>query len=415
MQTLKQAYGNWVAGDRFWDREEDIALFVDRITSGANLLLVAQRRMGKTSLMREVSRRLEDRYLCLFVDLQKCKGAPDAVVELSLALVPHQRVWERVKEVFGNVLACVVGAIERVEVGEIGVTLRAGLTAGDWVRKGDQLLSILASAGKPVLLLFDEVPILVNRILKAEANAISADRRAAADEFLSWLRENSLRHQGRVQMVLSGSIGLAPILRQANLSTVLNSFSAFELRAWDGDTAKGCLQALGAEYGLRFEKGAEEKAVGHLGCCIPHHVQMYFTHLHDRCRRTRKTTISAADVDEVYATEMLSVRGHVELSHYEERLKLVLGEGAFTLAAEMLTEAAVTGHLGREGLERLLGEYSFPDRTTREAQEEVLLVLEHDGYLEPGPDGYSFVSRLVRDWWRARHGQLYTPVLRREG
>ena len=76
VDRLKQACGNWVDGDRFWDRDDDIGLVTERLRDGANILLVAQRRMGKTSLMREIGRRLNDDYVVLFVDLQKSLSAP---------------------------------------------------------------------------------------------------------------------------------------------------------------------------------------------------------------------------------------------------------------------------------------------------------------------------------------------------
>ncbi len=82
-RKLKQAYGNWVEGDRFWDRESDTKLLIDKLDEGAHILLVAQRRMGKTSIMKEIKRQLNGRYTCLFVDLQKASFAEDAIVEIS--------------------------------------------------------------------------------------------------------------------------------------------------------------------------------------------------------------------------------------------------------------------------------------------------------------------------------------------
>ena len=75
--TLKMAHGNWVSGDRFWGREIDLELFISWIDAGAHQQLTAQRRMGKTSLMHETARCLQDRYQCLFVDLQKASAPPD--------------------------------------------------------------------------------------------------------------------------------------------------------------------------------------------------------------------------------------------------------------------------------------------------------------------------------------------------
>jgi len=86
MDTLKQAHGNWVTGDRFWNRNEETELFERHIRDGAHLLIVAQRRMGKTSLMKEAARRLQDEYHCVFVDFQNSSNAKDAISELAVVL-----------------------------------------------------------------------------------------------------------------------------------------------------------------------------------------------------------------------------------------------------------------------------------------------------------------------------------------
>ena len=122
---------------------------------------------------------------------------------------------------------------------------------------------------------------------------------------------------------------------------------------------------------------------------------------------------SEADVDEVYEKEMLSTRGHAELTHYEDRLKLVVDPDAFPFALEILTEAAVTGCLTRDALAALEKYYSFAERTTTEVQQEILRVLEHDGYLTLRNNGYVFVSKLLRDWWKARYSFRYVPVSER--
>ncbi len=413
MDKLTNVHGGWVVADRFWDREPELQSLIERLDEGAHILLVAQRRMGKTSLMREVAERLAERYICLFVDLQKARSAPDAVVELSVATYPHKNIWGKTKQAFANVLGRAVETVEKVEVAELGIALRPGVTGGDWGKRADELMAILAGSEKPVLLLLDEVPILVNRMLKGDDFAVTAERRATADEFMSWLRKTSIEYQGRIRMVVSGSIGFEPILRQAGLSATINNFTPFELKPWDSATAEGCLLALANEYGLEFEDGVASRMVRHLGCCIPHHVQMFFSHVRDHCRRKGVAKCTAKDAGEVYKKEMLGVRGHAELTHYEERLKQVLGEEACALALEMLTEAAVEKRMTPEAYRAFEKEYSFEGRSTAKMQEEILWVLEHDGYLKPGRKGYVFVSKLLRDWWKARHGFGYVPVLKR--
>jgi len=412
-ERLKQAVGNVVTGDRFWDRETDLELLTNKIDEGANILLVAQRRIGKTSVLAELHERLREQYTCLFVDLQGARSSPHAIADLSLAIHKQRSLWEKTKVLFRNVLEGLGDTVETIDAGEFGVTLRAGLAAGNWMNKGDQIFKILADAEKPVLLMLDEVPIMVNHMLKGDDFKITSEGRSRVDEFMSWLRKNTIEHQGKVRTIISGSIGLEPILRQARLSATINHFLPFELKPWDDGTAKGCINALANEYGVSLEDSVLQEMVERLGCCIPHHVQMFFSHIHDRCERKGKVECSVQDVGEVYGKEMLGVRGHAELTHYEERLEMVLGKELFTLAVDMLTEAAVTGCLTKEAIAALQKEYTLEEVDIIEAQKEVIRVLEHDGYIEQTENGYVFVSKLLRDWWKNRHKSFFTPVMER--
>jgi hypothetical protein len=257
------------------------------------------------------------------------------------------------------------------------------------------------------------VPILVNYLIKGENGKITSEGRRRADQFMSWLRKNSIEHQGKIRIIISGSIGLEPVLRQAGLSATVNNFLPFELKAWDENIAKECLTALANEYGIKFEDGATGKIVEKLGSCIPHHVQMFFGHIYDKCKRRNNMVCTIMDVEEVYNSEMLGVRGHVELTHYEERLERVLGKELSQFAFDMLTEAAVVGVLSIEAIAAFQKEYTQSVTNVVEAQREILQVLEHDGYLKKNNDEFIFVSKLIRDWWKNRFKAFFTPVLKR--
>ena len=409
MAKLKSSQGRVVAGDTFWGRETDIAILKKRLEEGGHVLLVAQRRMGKTSLMAELERQLRDQYICLFVDLEDACNASDAIASLSSKCKPFEGVWERAKGVFSNI----AGNIEEVQIGEVKATIRGGLSKANWKEKGDQLLDILASEDRKVILMLDEVPILVNRMLKGHDYKITPERRGEVDEFMSWLRKTSIEHEGRISFVISGSIGLEPVLRQAGLSATINHILPYELRPWDDETTNGCLEALANEYEITFEDGATAAIAEKLGCCIPHHVQMFFVHIHEMCIREESTRCTIEDVKNVYDTYMLGTRGHAELTHYEERLRLVVGLEKFSLAIEMLTEAAVVGHLSKEAIGLLGKEYTFEDCSTTEVQKELIWIMEHDGYLVQNKKGYVFQSNLLRDWWKRGHKDFYVAVHKR--
>lgn len=412
--TLKLGHGSPVTGDHFWDREAELNELARYLDDGAHLSLLAPRRTGKSSLMIEASRRISDRFLCLYVDFQQSRSAADAVTELSAATRPIESLWRKTMTIFSSLFHSAANSIESLQIEELKVTLRSGLTGGDWQPKGDLLFRILAEADKPVVLFLDEVPVLVNRLLKGDDYRITPERRRQADEFLSWLRANSLRHRGKVRLVIAGSIGLEPVLHQAGLSATMNHLTPFELHPWDRETAIGCLAALSAEYRLVLKLEAVEEMLDRLGLFIPQHVEMYFDHLLRHCHKRHLNEVTRETAIEVYEHSMLNIRGHVELSHLEERLKSVLGPDLQPLALSLLTEAAVVGRLTPESSKFLARDHLPDSDRPEDALREILEILEHDGYLRPGPErSYVFQSKLICDWWKRRFGHTYTPVSKR--
>ncbi len=410
---LRKGGSNWVEGDRFFDREAELEALEERVRDGTHTLLTAQRRMGKTSLVRELLRRLAEtgEFETVFVDLEGAMDPADAVAEIGVQARPLRGAWDRIKDGFANLLQDVGDRFEELAVADIKVKLRAGIDAGNWPQRGDAVLGALASSDRPVVLALDELPILVNRLLKDDTGVITPQGRRAAEEFLSWLRRNGQTHRGRISMILSGSVGLEPVLEEAGLSAHANIYSAYDLKPWSEETAAYCLTALGETYGIGLPPEIAEDICRRLRCCIPHHVQMFFDKLHDHLRRAGRRDATLEDLEWVYLHEMLSVRGQVDLQHYEGRLETVLGRAGYPIALEILTRTAVDGRLDDEAV----GSYSayFPGRSENGAPSvgHILHVLEHDGYLERRDGGYRFVSGLLEDWWRDRYGRNFVPAV----
>ncbi|WP_437670326.1 ATP-binding protein [Sorangium sp. So ce131] len=414
---LVREVGNWVSGDRFWDREQEVWNLKELLDEGANVLIAAPRRVGKTSLMRKLCEELEKgNYRCLFLDLQRSQSGEDAIVELGVATRPHQTLWDRAKELVRDKAE----QIESLGTDELKLTFREHLKQ-NWQAKGERLFDALASAELPVVIFMDELPILVNRLLKADEYTITPERKRLTDEFMSFLRAQTIKHRSKIRLVVAGSIGLEPVLRQAGLSATVNTFTPFELRPWDGETAMGCLEALANNYSVALLEGAAQRMVEMLGSCIPHHVQMFFNHVYNDTKRRAQQEVSVDDVERVYKHSMLSTRGHAELSHMEERLKLVLGEKDLPLTLDLLTEAAVVGIL-TPAAELVLAkdnaavaEPGAPREKPQDVLRRVMDVLKHDGYLVDNDAGaFVFASRLLRDWWKGRFASQFIPAAARE-
>ena len=56
---MRSSTGRWVSGEDFFDREGELDLLESRVSDGNHMVMTGQRRMGKTGILRELGRRLE--------------------------------------------------------------------------------------------------------------------------------------------------------------------------------------------------------------------------------------------------------------------------------------------------------------------------------------------------------------------
>ena len=403
---MRSSTGRWVSGGDFFDREHELQILETRVRERNHILLTGQRRMGKTSVLRELGRRLEgDGWVFLFTDVEGAISAEDAIAAIAEAVHPVRSISSRLAT---GMQRWIGDNIEEVSASEFRVKIRAGLDAGSWRRHGEQLLRDCAAHDQPVLLIIDELPIFLKRMYHHDGNA----RRV--EEFLSWLR-GVLQAFGDDSPVLivSGSIGLGPLVNRLGIPDRINHLDPFRLGPWDRETSVECFRCLAESHGLRIEDGVAKAVYTALGVGIPHHVQSFFARLRDFAMMQGRDRLTVEDVGEVYHHALLGPSGQNDLVHYEARLKEGLEDESYSIAMEILAEAAIqdvfTEH-ARRCLERLysaLGD-DAPGRIA-----DVLEILVHDGYLEEGNDGYHFPSRLLKDWWSARFRDHHTPLVNR--
>ena len=402
---MKSATGRWVSDDDFFGREDELRVLETQVLEGNHVLLTGQRRMGKTSVVQELGRRLRDKgWIFLFTDVEGARCPEDAIAEIAKAAHSVRPIVSRIATMgrrFGD-------RVEEVSALDFGIKIRAGLDAGSWRRFGEQLLSECAAQDQRVLLAIDELPIFLKRMLRDDRDA----RRV--DEFLSWLR-GALQTLGARSpvLVVSGSIGLEPLVRRLGMTDRVNYLFPFRLGPWGRDRSVQCFDRLAESVNLEVEAGVAEAVHERLGIGIPHHVQSFFAHLRTATKMRGRDRVTLADVDEVYRTVLLGPLGQMDLTHYETRLEDGLEDASHRMAMEILAEAATLGTFtsnARRCLERLYAELT-DDAPAHVA--DALDVLVHDGYLEPGDSGHRFVSHLLRDWWSERFRDRYIPLERR--
>ncbi len=269
---MKSSTGRWVSGENFFDRETELQILKSRILDYNHVLLTGQRRMGKTSVARELGRLLEkDGWIFLFTDVEDATSPEDAIASMAGAVHAvrpiAKRIASKMKHLFNE-------NVEELSAYEFRMKFRAGVGEGNWRRYGEELLEDCAIHPQPVLLVIDELPIYLKRMLRYD------NGRQRVDEFLSWLRSVLQRLMGKsLAVLISGSIGLQPLAQQLGIPDRINYLYTYRSGPWSRNDSILCFQQLAQSYQIPVEEGVAEAVYNELGVGIPHHVQFFFARL----------------------------------------------------------------------------------------------------------------------------------------
>ncbi|MDE0222801.1 MAG: hypothetical protein OXJ90_26275 [Spirochaetaceae bacterium] len=223
-----------------------------------------------------------------------------------------------------------------VDFGVLRVELKQAI-GNDWDRVAAQFqarLTSLPESGGKLLIILDELPILISRILRA------GDRKHDADLLLArlrqWRQAPSLR--GRVHTLVGGSIGLEGILRRAGLSVSINDLVPFRLDPWEPGTSTAFLNELGLDVDFRLDGESIARILGLLMEPVPYHVQLFYSKLRDVCGGD-SSRVSPVTIDRCFAERLAGESGTAHLDHYATRLETALDEQEHEMARAILDHA----------------------------------------------------------------------------
>ena len=400
---MRPTIGAWASGDNVFDREKELKLLEERIANGDHILLTGQRRMGKTTLARAIGERLTAKgWVALFIDIEDATSPEDVVAAIAAEAERVKGISEPFVQKMGRWL--------RTNVQEVGgrkfrLAIRSALDTGTWRRHGDQIIKACAEYEHPVLIVLDEVPIFLVKLLKRKDGA---DR---AEEFLSWLRKlRQNRSNGSPTFLLTGSIGLAPLVGRLGIPDRINDLYGFRLAPWDRDTTIACINQLSRDNNLPMDADVPSAVYEALGIGVPHFVQSFFIRLEVFVSKTNKSCVTLEDVATVYRTEVLGASGQGDLLHYETRLQQGLDKDCFKIAKQVLAEAATQGVFSSAARHSLAQRHAKVQKDVQRHITETLAVLEHDGYLEKTNQGHRIPFRLLEDWLASHYGDRHVPL-----
>lgn len=387
---MRNMTGPPVTGEDLYGRRDDIERLWTRLGRGEHLLMLAPRRVGKTSLMLELARDPRAGWDVVYTNVEAAEGAADLLARVEAALLGHPRYRTWLKSSWSQVSS----AIAKVTHAKaMSVEIKRAL-GRDWVRAAERLERQLGHLpdDRRLLVVIDELPVLIARMLD------SGDRTEEASLLLAKLRQwrQAPELNGKVAFLLGGSVGIEGVLRRAGLSAFINDVAPFAVAGWSRSTAASFLRRVGEDCGFPLADPWIGRILDLLGDPVPFHVQLFFATLQDACRASAE--LSAPLIEWCFEERLTGPGGTPHLDHYAARLEVIFDPTHHDIALKVLARASRS----ERGVPR--SELAGSQRASEFG--EVLQALEADGYLRRCDDRLAFQSNLLRVWWRKHRSDV---------
>jgi len=389
---MKQALGQPVEGEDFFDRISERRLAWRKLDT-SSLLMLAPRRVGKTSLMLALISEAEDNgfHATRLTSFAACRDELDCVKHLLKALSEHsgaKQLFETLAKRFERVKGVKIAGMQ-IEIEANGREL--------WREAGEGITAALAQQEHPWLVCIDEVPVFLITLLKSE----NGRERAAA--FLNWFRDLRQTHHRQVRWILAGSIGMDTIAARMHLGDTINDLHPFPLGAFDPSTARQFLGELADAYALPLDDAVRQTIVERIGWPLPYYLQLMFGQLldiHD-CGEGNSAVVPD-DIERAFQA-LLEPAYKVHFDYWRQRLHEELDAGDAGHAIALLNIACRDPDgVSRDTLTQGLSPRVEDTDRRGELLRYLLDVLESDGYLHELDGRYRFRLAWLREYWLRR-------------
>ena len=376
--------GRLATGSDFFDREEIISSAWN-LLKRSNLLLLAPRRVGKSSLLNRMHERSERR------------------IQNAVSVGARRRGRTRLhKTTRSGLPRCIVvirrklGHIFREHLPkDLELILKTGLLElkaknFDWRRPADELEALLKTGDSQTLLLIDELPLLVGNIVKQDQGGTRAER------FLLWLKR--LREQYPVRWFFAGSIGLDSVARRLKLSGTIHDLQPIELGAFTPETARAYLMGRGQFCQWTLTAETIDAVMDAVEWPIPFYLNLVFEQL--RVVVAERQSSPSPELVEV-ALQRLMQHGRTHFDHWDERLSKMLDDRMVHYCEVLLGLACrETAGVAISTVDLRLSQEVTDDRQRSELLAQLLDLLISDGYLVRNESIVRFRSALLRRYWK---------------
>lgn len=388
-----------VTGDKYFPRAKDEKKLWRQIEQGSHILLLAPRRVGKTSLITHIKNNPKSGYAVIYVFVQACDSEQTFYEKLLREIYRSEHVgrFDKIKKTLAEKAKSINFSLalspSSVDLDMNGKEVKKTIITHEMIR--DLLFESLKNGSDTVIVAIDEFPDVLERI--SETNG-----KEGVEHFLSGIRAlcQDPEFNEKVQFILTGSIGLDTLAEKLGVTDRINMLSSAYIRPLSGVQALEFIDFYMNRYNADLKLDAETKnaIITAVGWNMPYYLGLVCGQLSDIADEEERD-INSIDVNTAI-NSLFTQSNTTNFAHWRDRLNrldAIERKYAYQILDLISSTTAVT-----KG--ELFNLSQHPDFKETLNHRYVINCLLNDGYLyQDEAEVYEFTSPLLKRWW-SRYG-----------
>ena len=375
---MKNIVGQTPRGTDFFPRNAIINRIYRRLETSSPIFLSAPRRAGKTSIMRFLEDNPREGYLFLYLTVEDSDDTEEYFRVLSEELINSPVIGNliKAKDKAKSVFASFADNVKKIKIANFEIETQK--TTTKYSEAFEKLVRSLDTEGYKIVLMIDEFPVALEAIVKKSGVE-------AGIHFLHLNRNIRQVANKNIVFIYTGSIGLPNVTRRINATATVNDLNVVEVPPLNKEEGSTLVRTLLATYNVPYEDAIVEYILEKLNWLMPFFIQLTVQMLIDDYETDSKP-LTKTDVNRVLE-KASNHRNNIYFDSYYSRLDKTLPTEESSVAKQILSEIAVNNTIAVSTIDK--------------KDQNVLEILEYDGYINLSKDGlYRFNSPILQMWWR---------------
>ena len=382
-KSPKVIKGSVATGRFYYPRTDIVGEIWDELEKGSFILLAAPRRVGKTSVLRDLEMNPRANYRTKFRTIQAVQSGEEfykTIYELMVECFNSSKV-------LGNWFTKYAKSRTITEVSTKGVKIDK--TDFPYQDEINNILKELSNEGETVVLLIDELPEVLHRLHKN-------GRKDEALSILSQLRVWRQNDYKKLQFVFAGSIGIHYVVKTiTGRVSDINDLTKILCAPLNHMEAKDYIQWATEDATVQYDDDQKE----YLLKKIQHYYTPYFLNLMlDEMDKAAKNQVSAEIIItslEIDAAFDKIVKSNDYFKDWKKRLEDYMPNKDFLFVNKILT------HIAHKDAISIQSIYDLAKKYGKETDYmDFIGDLEEDGYITEEEGFYQFISPFLKSFWK---------------